>query len=105
MKGWTIDFGDVKEIFDPIFKSIDHHPLYELQGLADGDAASVADWIFSRAKSLLPSLYRVDLHETPGNGLFRIRRRWRPRHASIAMSYFIKELFYTLDRGRRGADG
>lgn len=68
VKGWTIDFGEVKELFDPIFKSLDHHPLYELEGLADGDAASVADWIFSRAKPKLPSLYRVDLHETPGNG-------------------------------------
>lgn len=68
VKGWTIDFGDVKEIFDPIFKSLDHHPLYELPGLVDGDAASIAGWIFSRAKPQLPSLYRVDLHETPGNG-------------------------------------
>jgi len=25
--GWTVDFGDVKELFDPIFKRIDHHPL------------------------------------------------------------------------------
>lgn len=68
IKGWTIDFGEVKEIFDPIFRSIDHHPLYELQGLVDGDAASVADWIFSRTKPQLPPLYRLDLHETPGNG-------------------------------------
>ncbi len=68
VKGWTIDFGDVKEIFTPIFKSLDHQPLYELPGLADGDVASVAHWIFSHAKPQLPSLYRVDLHETPGNG-------------------------------------
>lgn len=68
VKGWTIDFGDVKEIFDPIFKSLDHHPLNELPGLVGGDVASVAEWIFSSAKSQLPSLYRVDLHETPGNG-------------------------------------
>lgn len=68
VKGWTIDFGDVKEIFDPLFKSLDHHPLYELPGLADGDAGSVAKWIFARAKPQLPSLYRVDLYETPGNG-------------------------------------
>lgn len=68
VKGWTIDFGEVKEIFDPIFKSIDHHPLYELKGLVDGDAASVADWVFSRVKLQLPSLCRVDLYETPGSG-------------------------------------
>lgn len=68
VKGWTIDFGDVKAIFDPIFKSLDHHPLYELSGLSDCDAASVAGWVFSHAKPQLPSLYRVDLHETLGNG-------------------------------------
>lgn len=66
--GWTVDFGDVKTIFDPIFKSIDHHPLHELPGLADGDAASIAQWILAKARPQLPSLYRIDLHETSGTG-------------------------------------
>lgn len=66
--GWTVDFGDVKAIFDPIFKAIDHHPLYELQDLADCDAASLGRWILAKARPQLPSLYRVDLHETPGTG-------------------------------------
>lgn len=66
--GWTVDFGDVKAIFDPLFKSIDHHPLHDVRGLADGDAASVAQWIMVQAQQRLPSLYRVDLHETPGTG-------------------------------------
>lgn len=68
IKGWTIDFGDVKQVFDPIFKSLDHHPLYELPGLIDGDVASIANWIFAQAKPKLPSLYRIDLYENPGNG-------------------------------------
>lgn len=66
--GWTVDFGDVKTVFDPIFKSIDHHPLYELPGLIDGDAASLALWILAQARRPLPALYRVDLYETPGTG-------------------------------------
>ncbi|MDE2457269.1 MAG: 6-carboxytetrahydropterin synthase [Burkholderiales bacterium] len=66
--GWAQDFGDVKTLFDPIFKSIDHQPLHELPGLADGDAASLACWILARAQPLLPALARVDLHETPGTG-------------------------------------
>jgi 6-pyruvoyltetrahydropterin/6-carboxytetrahydropterin synthase len=68
--GWTVDFGDVKEIFNPIFKLIDHHPLNELPQLADGDAASLAQWMLAQAKPQLPSLYRIDLHETPGTGCF-----------------------------------
>lgn len=68
LMGWTIDFGDVKAVFDPIFKSIDHQPLHNLPGLVDGDTASLATWILERARMQLPSLYRIDLHETPGTG-------------------------------------
>ena len=66
--GWTIDFGDVKRIFDPIFKAIDHRPLYEIADLQDGDTASIAAWVMRQAQSSLPSLARVDLYETPGCG-------------------------------------
>lgn len=66
--GWTVDFGDVKEIFDPIFRSIDHHSVNDLPGLGDGDAATIARWILDEASPLLPALYRIDLHETPGCG-------------------------------------
>ncbi len=66
--GWTIDFGDVKEIFNPIFKALDHQPLHEIDDLADCDTASIADWILSRARVQLPQLDRVDLYETRGCG-------------------------------------
>lgn len=66
--GWTIDFGDVKLIFDPIFKAIDHRPLYEIPDLADTDTANLAGWIYKAAKRHLPQLVRVDLYETPGCG-------------------------------------
>lgn len=67
-KGWTIDFGDVKQIFDPIFKAIDHQPLHCLDGLLDGDTKTLAAWIFAQAKPRLPVLSRVDLYETSGCG-------------------------------------
>jgi 6-pyruvoyltetrahydropterin/6-carboxytetrahydropterin synthase len=66
--GWTVDFGDVKELFSPIFKSLDHQPLYELPGLADCDSASLASYILDQARAVLPAVDRVDLHETRGNG-------------------------------------
>jgi 6-pyruvoyltetrahydropterin/6-carboxytetrahydropterin synthase len=67
--GWTIDFGDVKELFDPIFKCIDHHPLHEIPNLEDTDAASIARWIKMQAEERLPNLDRIDLFETPGCGV------------------------------------
>jgi 6-pyruvoyltetrahydropterin/6-carboxytetrahydropterin synthase len=66
--GWTIDFGDVKEVFKPIFAALDHRPLYKMADLPDGDTASLAQWIYRATALELPQLVRVDLFETPGCG-------------------------------------
>jgi len=66
--GWTLDFGDVKTLFDPIFAAIDHCPLYELPGLADADTHSLAAWMDREARARLPQLVRTDLYETAGCG-------------------------------------
>lgn len=67
--GWTIDFGDVKTIFEPVFKSLDHHPLHEEPELADGDPASIARWVHQRVVTDLPQLSSVELYETEGCGV------------------------------------
>jgi 6-pyruvoyltetrahydropterin/6-carboxytetrahydropterin synthase len=67
--GWTIDFGDVKSVFDPIFKQIDHRPLHELPDLQQPDAANLAFWLKKRTEHLLPELDRIDLYETRGCGV------------------------------------
>jgi len=66
--GWTVDFGDVKAIFDPIFKSIDHHPLHEQAALVNGDSATIAKWLYGVVKEKLPELEGVDLFEVEGCG-------------------------------------
>jgi len=66
--GWTIDFGDVKAVFDPIFKSLDHHPLHERADLADGDTTTIARWLHETTRQKLPELARVDLFESDGCG-------------------------------------
>ena len=66
--GWTVDFGDVKTLFNPIFKALDHQPLHEMADLADCDTASIAHWILAKARPQLPALDRVDLYETRGCG-------------------------------------
>lgn len=67
--GWTVDFGDVKQLFDPIFKRLDHHPLHEIPGLVDADTASLARWIRDQTTPMLPQLDRIDLYETLGCGV------------------------------------
>jgi 6-pyruvoyltetrahydropterin/6-carboxytetrahydropterin synthase len=67
--GWTMDFGDAKQLFDPIFKRLDHHPLHKIPGLIDTDTANLAGWIKDQAVPLLPQLDRIDLYETRGCGV------------------------------------
>lgn len=67
--GWTVDFGDVKELFIPVFKRIDHQPLHELPGLEDPDSASIARWIRREVAEDLPEVDRIDLYETRGCGV------------------------------------
>jgi 6-pyruvoyltetrahydropterin/6-carboxytetrahydropterin synthase len=66
--GWVVDFGDVKALFDPLLQRLDHHPLHEIDGIADADVGSLARYIRSETAVLLPSLSRVDLFSTGGCG-------------------------------------
>ena len=68
VRGWTMDFGDVKELFTPVFLRLDHQPLHELAGVEDNDPASLARWIKSEAAPALPQLDRIDIYETRGCG-------------------------------------
>ena len=66
--GWTVDYGDVKELFKPVYKQLDHHYLNDLPGIEDGDTATVLKWVKNNMVGILPQLERVDLFEKPGTG-------------------------------------
>lgn len=67
--GWTVDYGDVKELFKPVYQQLDHHLLNDLPGVVDLDLASLANWIAEQMQKKLPQLDRIDLFETPDNGI------------------------------------
>lgn len=66
--GWAVDYGDVKALFNPVFKRLDHHPLHEDPQLTDGDCATLATHILAEARRVLTETDRVDLFETRGCG-------------------------------------
>jgi 6-pyruvoyltetrahydropterin/6-carboxytetrahydropterin synthase len=67
--GWTVDYGDVKEIFKPVYKQLDHHRLDELDGISDGDSGTVVKWMKTHMADRLPELDRIDLYENSGCGV------------------------------------
>jgi len=68
--GWTLDYGDVKERFNPVYAQLDHHRLDSLKGLEDADTISLLHWMRTALSDSLPELDRIDLYETPGCGAF-----------------------------------
>lgn len=66
--GWTVDYGDVKALFRPVYEALDHHRLDGLPGLASPEPADLLAWIRDRMAGRLPQLDRIDLYQTPGCG-------------------------------------
>ncbi len=66
--GWTVDYGDVKALFKPVYEQLDHHRLDQLEGIEDADVTHLLYWIKNQMAHTLPQLDRIDLFETPGCG-------------------------------------
>lgn len=65
--GWTIDYGDVRESFSPVFRALDHR-LVDVATDSDGSLAAILHWMRVRLQDELPALDRIDLHATPSEG-------------------------------------
>ncbi len=66
--GWVMDFGDIKDAFQPVWKQLDHYYLNEIPGLENPTSENLAIWIWQRLKPALPALSRIDIRETCTSG-------------------------------------
>lgn len=62
--GWVLDFADVREAFDPLWRQLDHNYLNEIEGLENPTSENLARWIWIRLQPELPGLIEVTIHET-----------------------------------------
>lgn len=60
--GWTVDYGEVKTLFRPLYRQLDHRRLEQ------GDLSDLLYWIRAQMVERLPPLDRIDLFETPNSG-------------------------------------
>ena len=66
--GWTVDYGDVKEMFKPLYNQLDHHDLNSITDVEDSNLSTILHWAKDRLSNTLPQLDRIDLLQTPGCG-------------------------------------
>ncbi len=67
--GWVIDFADLKKVVKPMLDQVDHKCLNNIKELDNPTCELIAVWIWDQLKPLLPSLQKIELHETPTSGV------------------------------------
>lgn len=67
--GWTVDYGDVKRLFQPVYAQLDHQELNGLEQARSPSAANLAAWIRGRVADVLPQVDRIELNERPDRGV------------------------------------
>lgn len=67
--GWVLDFTDLKEIVNPLVKSLDHRTLNDIPGLENPTSERLAQWFWEKIKPLLPLLSKIEIGETASSGV------------------------------------
>ena len=62
--GWVMDYADISEAFNPIWRELDHRYLNEIPGLENPTSENIAAWIWKRLKPKLPLLTEMVVAET-----------------------------------------
>lgn len=66
--GWVEDFSKIKKAFKPIYDTLDHNYLNEVEGLENPTSELLAKWIWDRLKPSLKYLSSVEVKETCSTG-------------------------------------
>lgn len=66
--GWIVDFGDLKQAFQPFYDQLDHYYLNEIDGLENPTSENLAIWIWDRLKPAFPLLSKLLVRETCTTG-------------------------------------
>ncbi len=67
--GWVLDFADVKAVWKPLEKIVDHKVLNDIPGLENPTAEHIAMWFWRKMKPQLPQLSKIILWENPSSGV------------------------------------
>ena len=63
-KGYLMDFGELKQLIEPIREQLDHRLLNDIDGLTNPTSEMIARWIYDHLRPDVPLLATVRVHET-----------------------------------------
>ena len=62
--GWVMDFGQIKQVINPIIDRLDHAMLNDVEGLANSTSECIAVWLWEQVKPSLPLLSAITIWES-----------------------------------------
>jgi 6-pyruvoyltetrahydropterin/6-carboxytetrahydropterin synthase len=62
--GWYIDFSELFDAWAPLYETLDHHYLNDIEGLENPTSEILSRWVWDRVKQVIPGLVAVTIHET-----------------------------------------
>lgn len=66
--GWVMDFAQIKDSFEPVFKQLDHRYLNDIEGLENPTSENLARWVWQKLLPRLPQLKKIIVKETCTSG-------------------------------------
>jgi 6-pyruvoyltetrahydropterin/6-carboxytetrahydropterin synthase len=63
-RGWCLDFGDIDQVWEPLYQAFDHHYLNDIPGLENPTSENLARYVWDYMQSRLPGLERIVVMET-----------------------------------------
>lgn len=59
--GWLVDYGHIKELFDPVYKRIDHRHLNDVDSMSDILLSGAKAWLEAELETGIPYFHGVEV--------------------------------------------
>ncbi len=66
--GWVMDFGDLKQLVQPLVQTLDHRVLNDIPGLENPTSENLAIWMWDRLAPDIRGLHAIQVRETATSG-------------------------------------
>lgn len=69
VRGWVVDYADIKAVARPVIDRLDHAYLNEIEGLSLPTTENLAVWLWRRLRPGIAGLARIEVWETETSGV------------------------------------
>lgn len=89
-RGFVIDYAEISAAVEPLIARLDHQNLNDILPIHT-TAENLAEWLFNKLSSSLPSLSQVDVFETAKTCCTFVRSNQKPDRPAFVAGKWVDE--------------